>query len=99
VTTIQFRDGVSSDAPFLNGHFPASPIVPGAVLLGYASNELQDRGYEIESILRMKFLRPLLPDEPFEIEIKAANKTATLIWYCGETMIAQARVTLSPHGD
>ena len=82
------------DAPFLDGHFPDNPIVPGAVLLGYAAKELHSEGLRIESILRMKFLRPLLPGEPFEIELNRAEQSSTLTWRSGETKIAQARVTL-----
>lgn len=94
-----FKCGVPSGAPCLDGHFPGNPIVPGAVLLGYAANALRENGLEIAALSRMKFMRPLLPQTPFEIEVSQTARAATLFWRVDGATIAQARVTLRPHGD
>jgi len=96
---VRFDEGLPGDAPFLDGHFPRNPIVPGAVLLGYAANALSERGFEITTVMRVKFLRPLLPDEPFEIVVDGNADTASVVWREGESAIAQARVTLRALGD
>lgn len=95
---MQITDGVPATAGCLDGHFPGNPIVPGAVLLGYAAKTLQVEGIGIASVLRMKFQRPLSPDTPFEIEMKRDGANASLVWQSEETVLAQARVTLRDHG-
>ena len=68
------------DHPMLAGHFPGHPIVPGAWLLawvvGAATRRLAagDEPRSVLSIKRVKFLRPLAPDQPFEcmLNLRAA---------------------------
>lgn len=60
----QFR--IAADHPCLPGHFPGRPIVPGVVLLDEA---LRAVATEIRlpvplRLSRVKFMGPLLPDEP-----------------------------------
>lgn len=70
------RGVVSADHPMLAGHFPGHPIVPGAWLLAWviaaATRRLAATGESrsIAAIKRVKFLRPLAPDDPFECELK-----------------------------
>jgi len=86
--------GVNSDAPFLQGHFPGNPIVPGAILLAYSAQALLELGYEIKHIQRMKFVRPLMPDQPFEIKLKKGEVTSKLSWHSSGIVMADARVEL-----
>ena len=89
-------DGISPKSKFLDGHFPGNPIVPGAVLLGLAEQGLRHIGFEIKSIQRMKFLRQLPPDQPFEITVEIENSLAKLAWTSGTDTLANARVELRP---
>lgn len=86
--------GVDFDAPFLQGHFPGNPIVPGAILLAYSAQALLELGYEIKHIQRMKFVRPLIPDQPFEIRFEKGEVTSKLSWYSSGNVMADARVEL-----
>ena len=61
--------GFPANSPFLNGHFPANPIVPGAVILGYLAARLATVDLAIAKVARMKFTRPLRPDVPMEITV------------------------------
>lgn len=83
-------EGIPADAPCLDGHFPGNPIVPGAVLLGYAASALAERGEAIASVSRMKFLCPLLPEQAFAIEVDGRK----IKWLAGGNTVAQARLTL-----
>ncbi len=62
---------MSADAPMFAGHFPGDPIVPGAYLLGWmlaqANAQLKALGDPrvATEIARVKFLRPLRPDQSF----------------------------------
>jgi len=89
-------DGICAKSRFLDGHFPGNPIVPGAVLLGLAEQALQDIGYEIKTIQRLKFLRQLSPDQPYEIEIEISLPRARIAWISGTETLAEARVELRP---
>jgi len=89
-------DGVSAKSKFLDGHFPGNPIVPGAILLGLAEQGLRDIGYEIKCVQRMKFLRQLIPGQPFEVTVEIGDPLAKLAWTSGTDTLASARVELRP---
>lgn len=93
-----FPDGIEKDAGFLEGHFVGNPIVPGAIFLGYAAAGLRDHGYEFERLMRIKFLRKLLPCVPFEITCKIGQDTSMLTWVSAGDVLAKAQVRLRPTG-
>ncbi len=83
------RGIVRSDHPMLAGHFPGHPIVPGAWLLAWVVAAATRRlalqigageipGCSISGINRVKFLRPLAPDQSFEcaLSVRAASSGA-----------------------
>ncbi|MEM7505720.1 MAG: hypothetical protein AAF415_03160 [Pseudomonadota bacterium] len=86
--------GVPAGASCLDGHFPGNPIVPGAVLLAHAADVLHGQGQAIVAIRRMKFLRPLGPGVPFEVQIDPSAQGARITWRSGGETLADARVSL-----
>lgn len=96
---IEFPQGIPADANCFDGHFPDNPIVPGAVLLGFAAEYLANEGFEIARVNRMKFVRPLFPDQSFAIEFAIHSDTATVTWMSSETVLATARILLRVHGS
>ena len=60
---------VAADAPCVQGHFPGMPVVPGAWLLGKVHAALLVRypDCRVEAVKKVKFLAPLLPDQPAQI--------------------------------
>lgn len=76
------RGVVAADHPMLAGHFPAHPIVPGAWLLAWvvatATRRLAAQGdaRAVTGVKRVKFLRPLAPDQAFECALKFGARSA-----------------------
>ena len=95
----------------LAGHFPGHPIVPGAWLLAWvvaaATRRLaaSDESRSVLSIKRVKFLRPLLPDQPFEctLNLRASadgtrsdgNETMRFVVTCDGRPIAEGSLLCS----
>lgn len=74
--------------PAFPGHFPGSPVVPGALLLAAALDAL-GRGGAGTRILSAKFLHPVGPDET--IEVRRVDETR-LELRVGTRLVASAQV-------
>jgi len=61
--------------PSLPGHFPGAPIVPGVVVLSLVVATLRARlgPFSVRGFRSVKFVHPLQPDEPFELEAHEAR--------------------------
>jgi 3-hydroxymyristoyl/3-hydroxydecanoyl-(acyl carrier protein) dehydratase len=59
--------------PVFPGHFPGAPIVPGALLLAAAIDALGAGGPGLR-IASAKFLRPVAPDEPVDVQRAGAGR-------------------------
>jgi 3-hydroxymyristoyl/3-hydroxydecanoyl-(acyl carrier protein) dehydratase len=72
------RFTVPADHPSLPGHFPGRPLVPGVVVLERVLEAIE-AAYGALGPLRLpqvKFLQPLLPDEPARVELEAVDSAA-----------------------
>lgn len=95
-----YRCVVHADHPMLAGHFPGHPIVPGAWLLAWvvdgasrwftASGEAR----EVAGVKRVKFLRPLAPDQTFECVFKAGVDTMRFTLTSDGVVIADGSLQL-----
>lgn len=61
--------------PSLDGHFPGDPIVPAVVILDLVIQHIEAElpPQRVVGVRRAKWLRPLRPDEKFELELDAPN--------------------------
>jgi 3-hydroxyacyl-[acyl-carrier-protein] dehydratase len=82
----------AGDDPVFAGHFPGAPIVPGVLLLEAvidSANALIDDGQAFCGVERVKFLRPLGPDEEFAVELRvSAGPLVAFTCRAGEEVIA-----------
>lgn len=97
--TIDHGSGMPRDRRFFDGHFPGNPIVPGAVLLAQLSADLAERGQRITQVIRMKFVRPLGPDQPFQISISRAGENWRADFTDADGPLARAAIKVEPLDD
>ena len=63
---------VRGDEPFLSGHFPGQPVVPGVVLLDRVAAAVERwQGRSLARLTQVKFLQPLLPGQDAELSLNA----------------------------
>ena len=96
---VNFPDGIPPEERCFDGHFPDQPIVPGAILLGYAAEQLSAKGFRIKHIWRMKFALSLKPNHPFTIIFSPGTNAMTVLWLTGEKLLARARMGLGLDGQ
>ncbi len=92
------RCAVAAVHPMLAGHFPGHPIVPGAWLLAWVvAAASQTRA--IAGVKRVKFLRPLAPDQTFECALKPGipdGNTMRFTLTSDGSVIAEGSLLLQP---
>ena len=109
------RGVVGAEHPMLAGHFPGHPIVPGAWLLAWVvatatrrlAAECDTRA--VVGVKRVKFLRPLAPDQAFECALKFGARSAgtetgshdsmRFTVNSSRTLIAEGSLLLQPRVD
>ena len=72
MSTHQSQCVIADQHPSLPGHFPDNPVVPGVVILDeviYALSQWQSQ-LQVKGFSTVKFLQPLLPNQPFSIEFE-----------------------------
>jgi 3-hydroxyacyl-[acyl-carrier-protein] dehydratase len=83
-TTFEVRRVIRADHPSLPGHFLGTPLVPGVVILDEVLEVLIEwrRNSQLTGIRTVKFLAPLMPEQPFTISLSAKNEGASQINFC-----------------
>jgi 3-hydroxyacyl-[acyl-carrier-protein] dehydratase len=84
---------VPHDLPYLQGHFPDQPIVPGVAILD-ATTELLRKAYgkdnQVSLVKNSKFLKPLTPGSIITIECRQLSPQEwTVDWTIGPEIIAR----------
>ncbi len=79
---------VSVNEPYFMGHFPGAPIMPGVLLIESAAQlcslviapegaaQDENKMYVLLKVKDFKFLRPVIPGDRLEIEVKAVMISA-----------------------
>lgn len=88
---------IAADHPCLAGHFPGRPVVPAVVLLEFTVRALSDalgRRVRLAAVPAVKFLNPLLPEQPFTatLQVDAAARTARFVLATPSLELAQGRL-------
>jgi 3-hydroxymyristoyl/3-hydroxydecanoyl-(acyl carrier protein) dehydratase len=76
--TFEFQFSIPCAHPALPGHFPGRPIVPGALLLDHVLTGVTAALNRPVTVLqKVKFIAPLLPDEPATVACEATGDQLT----------------------
>jgi len=71
---------VPANSPWFLGHFPSEPILPGIALIAMAFDGIKlyeaEKGNKIKilGVKKIKFKKPVKPNEPISIIINQENK-------------------------
>ena len=73
---------VPHDLPCFAGHFPAMPLVPGALLLDWAIAEMTARwgASATINVKLCKLLQPVLPGDALCLRVNVVDQRADFVW-------------------
>ena len=89
---------VAADHSSLPGHFPGNPIVPGVLLLDEVIRTAESwlgRSVYVRGISQVKFVQPLLPEEPARISLALDGATLKFTVQKASAVIAQGLMQLA----
>ena len=88
---------VSVNEPYFAGHFPDAPIMPGVLVIEacaqLCSITMESQGTEDDKIYvllkceEFKFLRPVIPGDCLEIEVRTESGGAGLVKFNAKVMV------------
>lgn len=90
---------IPADHPSLPGHFPGHPVVPGVVVLEEVLAALAARLDALPSTLtlvQVKFVQPLLPEQIAEIALEGAAPAWRFQVRRADALIASGSLRLEP---
>jgi 3-hydroxyacyl-[acyl-carrier-protein] dehydratase len=73
-------------SPWFDGHFPGKPILPGIALIAMAfdlaceQEARQGNSIRLKTVKRVRFKKPVRPDDPFTVEVKREQKESGLAY-------------------
>jgi 3-hydroxyacyl-[acyl-carrier-protein] dehydratase len=95
------RGKISSDSPYLNGHFPGMPVFPAVGIvdasLHFVKLVTRRADLQLAGLPHAKFISPIAPEQDLRIEIKALDERNTwqLDWKDEPSSKALATLRLS----
>ena len=87
---------VPHDLPCFAGHFPAMPLVPGALLLDWAIAEMTARcgASATINVKLCKFLQPVLPGDALRLRVDVVGQRVDFAWTKALQSVCAGALTL-----
>lgn len=86
---------VPVDSPWLEGHFPERPVLPGVVLLRWAIEAgglLWPALGTVQGVANLKFQRPVLPPADLALVLERSDGRLDFRFEREDTVVARGRV-------
>ena len=87
---------VPPDLPCFAGHFPAMPLVPGALLLDWAIAEMTSR-WAVSApigVKNCKFLQPVFPGDSLLLRVEVVDQRVDFVWEKASRSVCAGVLTL-----
>lgn len=96
ITSFEMDFMVPPDLPCFAGHFPALPLLPGALLLDWAIAEMAVRwGASIPINVKLcKFLQPVLPGDVICLRVDVVEQRVNFVWTKASRSVCTGALTL-----
>ena len=96
MTSFEMDFSVPHDLPCFAGHFPAMPLVPGALLLDWAIAEMTARcGVSAKINVKFcKFLQPVLPGDALRLRLDVVAHRVDFVWTKASQSVCAGVLTL-----
>lgn len=90
---------IEPNHPVFAGHFPAHPVVPGVLLLGYVQQIITAAtGKQLNGLPVVKFHSPARPGDPLELAYELSESSVCFDLRCGACKVASGRFSLASEG-
>ena len=98
ITSHQCQSLIGAQHPSLAGHFPGNPVVPGVVILDEVLHAIEQWQPQLQlaGFNSVKFLQPLLADEPFTMEFQQ-TKPNRIKFECKKSQVVFANGVIDLH--
>lgn len=87
---------VPTDHPSFAGHFLGNPLVPGALLLRWMIEALQQQNIAVYLIKQCKFLNIVRPGDQLRFHLTINNGSVAVDIFCAATPVAKAHCLYRP---
>jgi len=96
MSSIELDFAVPRDLPCFAGHFPAVPLVPGALLLDWAIAEMATRWDASApiNVKHCKFLQPVSPGDALHLRVDVADQRVDFVWTKASQPVCAGTLTL-----
>jgi 3-hydroxymyristoyl/3-hydroxydecanoyl-(acyl carrier protein) dehydratase len=96
-----------SGSPWFDGHFPGQPILPGIAMIAMAFDAAREKearqgnSIRLKAVKRVRFKKPVRPDEPFTLTLKREQKESGVSYNFTILLAGEAACTgileIEPH--
>lgn len=87
---------VPASGPFLDGHFPGQPILPGVMQLHWVMTHVQSLvPCQLQRVVQLKFVSPIKPPCQLRLQLRLRAEKVNFHFYLGEQLCSSGQLILT----